>query len=157
MSFRGAPRSRGTGANFGGTGGRGGGGFGGRGGGEHSRACTGARLTAAQDVEDSNNETMDRRLRSLVIAAQRVSIASADSGRNGLFHARLRRRSRVRVDQFQDPIFQRPDLPAEQDTNWQSRRDPRSYQYVQSLACYTLRVGCRRQERVSQDMLPTMS
>lgn len=32
MSFRGAPRSRGTGANFGGGGGRGGGGFGARGG-----------------------------------------------------------------------------------------------------------------------------
>ncbi|KAF8866058.1 Gar1-domain-containing protein [Acephala macrosclerotiorum] len=32
MSFRGAPRGRGTGANFGGGGGRGGGGFGGRGG-----------------------------------------------------------------------------------------------------------------------------
>jgi hypothetical protein len=32
MSFRGAPRARGTGANFGGGGGRGGGGFGARGG-----------------------------------------------------------------------------------------------------------------------------
>jgi hypothetical protein len=32
MSFRGAPRGRGTGANFSGGGGRGGGGFGGRGG-----------------------------------------------------------------------------------------------------------------------------
>jgi hypothetical protein len=32
MSFRGAPRGRGTGANFGGGGGRGGGGFGTRGG-----------------------------------------------------------------------------------------------------------------------------
>ena len=32
MSFRGTPRGRGTGANFGGGGGRGGGGFGGRGG-----------------------------------------------------------------------------------------------------------------------------
>ncbi|RFU31993.1 hypothetical protein B7463_g4363, partial [Scytalidium lignicola] len=32
MSFRGAPRGRGTGANYGGVGGRGGGGFGGRGG-----------------------------------------------------------------------------------------------------------------------------
>ena len=33
MSFRGAPRGRGTGANFGAPGGRGGGGFGSRGGG----------------------------------------------------------------------------------------------------------------------------
>jgi H/ACA ribonucleoprotein complex subunit 1 len=44
MSFRGAPRSRGTGANFGGGGGRGGG-FGGRGGGGFGGAHSKNKIT----------------------------------------------------------------------------------------------------------------
>jgi hypothetical protein len=59
MSFRGAPRGRGTGANFGGGGGRGGGGFGGRGGLKTIFSSAKKLLTnVSQVVAGSNRETM---------------------------------------------------------------------------------------------------
>lgn len=59
MSFRGAPRARGTGANFGGGGGRGGGGFGARGGEQFEKHTMKQLLMDGQVEVDSNNETMD--------------------------------------------------------------------------------------------------
>lgn len=59
MSFRGAPRGRGTGANFGGGGGRGGGGFGARGGQQFESHTAEQLLIDGQDGVDSSKETMD--------------------------------------------------------------------------------------------------
>ena len=59
MSFRGAPRGRGTGANFGGGGGRGGGGFGGRGGQQFESHTARQLLIDRQDEVGSSKETMD--------------------------------------------------------------------------------------------------
>jgi len=63
MSFRGTPRGRGTGANSGAPGGRGGGGFGSRGGfgggGKNSRKLTVCGIDKVQDEAVLDRETLD--------------------------------------------------------------------------------------------------
>lgn len=107
MSFRGGGRGFATGANRGGN-------FGSRGG-------TRTALRGEEKLMSFSRLGRGGFQQSFGPPAQVLGIynvsnvgGSADISRNGLFHALLRRRDAVRIDQSQDPLLQCAYLPGEQ-------------------------------------------